>query len=152
MNKPTQIKNKANIAFFNLLPESFISPIEAKIDIPHHSGTDFHKGLEYKLVLSRSKRYAEHIGGDGAIEYQYLGTFVNKKVEDEWTLIKPLEHHTKDDIGHTGGVNMILRDESMLCNVDYNYKAIIRVVDILKEINVIKGTLTNNFIYELNKK
>ena len=152
MNKPTQIKNKANIAFFNLLPESFVSPIEAKIDIPHHSGTDFHKGLEYKLGISRSKGYAEHIGGDGAIEYQYLGTFVNKKVEDEWTLIKPLKHHTDKDIGHTGGVSMVLKPENNSDDIDYNYKAIMRVVDILKEINVIKGTLTNYFIYELNKK
>ena len=146
MYKPTQIKNKANIAFFNLLPESFISPIEAKIDIPHHSGTDFHKGLEYVLEPHHTQFYAEHIGGKGAIEIQYTGTFVSKKVKDEWTLIKPLKHHTDKDIVHTGGVNMVLKPENNSDDIDYNYKAIIRVVDILTEIGVIKGTLANSVV------
>ena len=148
MEIPTQIISKVNVALFNLLPKSFISPIEAKVSIPHHKGTDFHKGLEYNLKPSFLQTRVQDELGEDALSLSYIGIYVNKQVDDEWTRIKPLKHHTSKDICHTGGIGFRLMDENedlssyplpgerMEDIVSYNKMQILRVVRILEEIGV----------------
>ena len=126
MTLPYQLQKKVTQVFFKLLPKSFISPIDLQ-----SSGVDLQESLEYRLKPTKSKVYAEGVAGEGAIEYQYLAKY-------------PSKDHSDGYHGYTGGIMMIFKDEHNMDDVDYNYEQIVRVIDILKEIKVIRGTLANN--------
>tara|TARA_R100001082_G_C4363356_1_gene160510 strand:- start:530 stop:985 length:456 start_codon:yes stop_codon:yes gene_type:complete len=147
MKLPKQIKSERNIELFNLLPKSFISPIDVKEDIAHYTGQKIpihlYKGLEYHLQPSFLQDRVQSELGEDALSLSYIATFVNKKVGSKWEFIKPLEYHTDVDISHTNGIGFRLVNEisSIDCNTyyteeEYNHNQILRVVDALKEIDV----------------
>ena len=141
MKLPKQIKSERNIELFNLLPKSFISPIDVKKDIPHHTEKripiHLYKGLEYHLQPSFLQDRVQSELGEDALSLSYIATFVNKKVGSKWEFIKPLEYHTDVDISHTNGIGFRLVDEnsSSVTEEEYNHNQILRVVDALKEIS-----------------
>tara|TARA_R100000315_G_C5216040_1_gene129024 strand:- start:784 stop:1251 length:468 start_codon:yes stop_codon:yes gene_type:complete len=148
MNLPKQIKSERNIELFNLLPKSFISSIETKRrHTKQRVFVHFHKDLEYSLQPSFSQYRVQSELGEDALSLSYIAKFVNVKVDEEWTLIKPEKYHTDKDINHTNGISFRLVDEnsSSMAQKEYNYSQILPVVNILKRMelcNMISTTRT----------